>query len=141
MSIHDIPVGLRAITIRQPWIHHILRGEKRLENRSWQPPTLPIILALHAAKSPDMEDYREALSELEGDPTTLTTMGAIVGLIQVGKIHTRRRDVPTGQKDWWGGPCAWEIERVVPLATPVPCKGQLGLWTVPANIRSKLVLT
>ena len=41
---------MKAITISQPWAHLIVRGEKRVENRTW-PTEHRGPLAIHAGKS------------------------------------------------------------------------------------------
>lgn len=41
--------------------------------------------------------------------------------------------------NWEAGRYAWEIAHVVRLPSPIPCKGQLGLWNVPQNILDEIV--
>jgi hypothetical protein len=43
---------MKALTIRQPWIHAILREGKNIENRSWQR-TFRGWVALHASARPE----------------------------------------------------------------------------------------
>ena len=40
--------------------------------------------------------------------------------------------------DYSGSRYAWCLEDVVKLRKPVPCKGALGLWTVPADIAAQI---
>lgn len=41
--------------------------------------------------------------------------------------------------NWTPGRYAWEIAHVLRLSTPIPCKGQLGLWNVPQHIIDEMV--
>lgn len=38
------------------------------------------------------------------------------------------------QQRWWLGPIGWLFFDGVGIRNPVPCKGSLGVWTVPADV-------
>lgn len=56
----------------------------------------------------------------------------IVEFVELGQLH------PHGalKSPWFFGPFGWILEEIRPLAEPVPCKGALGLWTVPAHVEA-----
>lgn len=67
--------------------------------------------------------------------TTPLVTSAIVAVVRFGRP---RPPIAFGGGYWrvasqWG----WPISDMMPLATPVPCKGAQGLWEVPANILDK----
>jgi hypothetical protein len=70
----------------------------------------------------------------------LTPTGYIQGLFPGGRIDlgTRGTWKLTAQEEAFGdfapGRFAWLLADVRPLRTPIPCKGNLGLWTVPEDI-------
>jgi hypothetical protein len=92
------------------------------------------LLALGCA--PDSTDYPDLKRS-----TGLIDFSAIVAVAEVtgchhaddciirasGTMPASRGCSRWGQPDQWH----WELAGVRPLATPVPCRGALGLWTVP----------
>jgi len=130
---------------------------KNVENRSWVIP--PGLYALHAGsrfagrgQSPRHKQYAidvlfhnarsESLTEEQTDllyklqPDDIP-FSSIVGVIRVtGYTHPKDMTVRIG---WYDGKAiANHIELVHTLPTPIPCKGALGLWTVPDNITHQL---
>jgi len=79
----------KALSVRQPWAHAILRGGKNIENRSW-PTELRGTIALHAARSMDAAAVDAFFQFLEArhlagpwathDIVDALPRGAIVGL-------------------------------------------------------------
>ena len=41
--------------------------------------------------------------------------------------------------DFTPGRWAWVMEDVQPLPEPVPCRGWLGIWTVPDDVAEKVM--
>lgn len=159
---------MKALTVCQPWAWAIIRGGKRIENRT-QNWTYRGPLAIHAgrrwskrgAKStlvrnawarthgidPGPHDYySEPLPEwcLSGIYT-----GAIIGTVELVDAHP-----DTGCCRPWGESAYTEhrpngdrerrdvihlvLENPRPLYDPLPCRGALGLWTPPADIIRRL---
>jgi hypothetical protein len=59
---------MKALTICQPYAHLIVRGEKRVENRTW-PTRYTGPLAIHAGKSRQWLSPGDVPAfELKGDP-------------------------------------------------------------------------
>lgn len=143
-----MPKTMRAITIWQPWADLIIRGLKSYETRSWATGYCGPI-AIHAAKFRKLphevyediakaidirpEEYEESwLGQLEkGLPAN--HFGAVLGW---GYMNPPYR---TDGRTWWTktekalgdfspGRLAYPICKVKAYPTPIPAKGQQGLW-------------
>ncbi|MEE8465915.1 MAG: ASCH domain-containing protein [Dehalococcoidia bacterium] len=104
-----------ALSIRQPWAHLIVSGEKDIENRPWHTGYRGRIY-VHAGKTPD-----GLFSEI---PRHITSeqFGAIVGEVDVIDC------VASSESRWFEGPWGWVLANPVAYPVPIPCRGQLGLW-------------
>ncbi len=143
---------MKALSIRQPWAWMIVRAGKHIENRSWRCHYRGPI-AIHASKMPTggagldqvVDDFhagaamaRAAGVDLSSEGTvTLQTLalesGAIVALADVVDCVTE------SGSPWFVGPFGIVLSSIRQTAV-VPCKGALGLWTVPADVESGLVV-
>jgi hypothetical protein len=152
---------MKALSIRQPWAWAIAHGGKDVENRTWgggyRGP-----LAIHAGARWDEDgayDKRilRALHQF-GDrfdpplrverlgPKTLRllrdqqlTPGAVVAVVRVELVCIGQRGC--GCESPWAvqGQYHWRLGDVQPLAEPVPCKGRLGLWDLPADVEAAVM--
>lgn len=128
---------MRAITIRHPWAHLVAASIKRVENRSW-PTAHRGPLAIHAAKLADRLDAGTlAELELRGiaiPPADTLAYGAIIGIVNVVDC-VAFEDLPPALADdpFASGPFCW-ILADARILTPIPCRGQLGLWEAPATM-------
>jgi hypothetical protein len=122
---------MKALSIKQPWVHAILREGKNIENRSWQRDFRGWI-ALHAPAKPHQDnDFPRGMKA-----PNLKTLdySAICGVARVVDIVTKSRS------KWFNQPSpgytnyGWVLADVKRLRTPVKCKGALQLWNVPPNI-------
>lgn len=98
-----------------------------VENRSWKHKA-PFWFLLHASKSPARK--KDLVKEAKHTPQLydwrLTSpRGEIVALVHVASI--RRMSEKDFYKPFCSGPLIWELDRVLPLTTPVPIKGALQL--------------
>lgn len=115
-----------ALTIKQPWAHHILNSGKNIENRTWKLPEhhRNTWIALHAAKLPDKQvtDFPDK---------ELMEYGAIIGLIKFSECI---KDA----KSPWALPnhYHWIISEVEQIK-PVKCRGNQGLWRVSIPLFTK----
>lgn len=114
---------MKVITIKQPHVAAIFARLKRYETRAWQT-SYRGELGIHAARTVDLD-----AQHLDYDSDSL---GAIVGVVElVACIPTS--DVRTF-RDWGDfsrGRFAFELRRPRALATPIPVRGQLGIWNFP----------
>lgn len=142
---------MKALSLTQPWATLIAVGAKTIETRSWSTPYRGP-LAIHASKAmpPDCRAFAYAdpagqvLNDagilLGGDCAALPR-GAIIAtarLLDVVGTNDVMDDVmelacehELAFGDYTPGRFAWILTDVVALPEPIPCKGALGLWTVP----------
>lgn len=131
---------MRAITVRQPWAALILHSRKNIENR-----TRNIVgayrgpIAIHAALTYD--DWAMNQVGRFADHPATRHVGAIVGVVDIVGVH-RARGLGCGRQcEHWGQDIDGvhiELARPRPLATPIPCRGFLGLWTLPTDVAAAL---
>jgi hypothetical protein len=122
---------LKALSIKQPWVHAILREGKDIENRSWQRDFRGWI-ALHASGKPQKGDAFP--SGIKCPDLDTLDYSAICGIARVVDIVTKSRS------KWFNQPphgyinYGWVLADITPLREPIECKGALQLWNVPPNI-------
>lgn len=122
---------MKALTIKQPWLHAILHEGKDIENRSWKR-DFRGWLALHAAKTP-RRDAEFPRGVRVPDLQTLDC-SAICGVARVTGIVTSSRSKWFRQPDRGEINYGWKLENVIVLQKPIRCKGTLNLWDLPPNI-------
>jgi hypothetical protein len=160
-TMKDLDDNLLALSVMQPWGSLIAFGQKALENRSWAPPISMIgkRFAIHASKKLDLDafhDLREGFScsydrsqfpyaTPRDFPTmaiiAITTLSAVVrSLVELDEYCLARGIVETGRHHrWFVGPLGYVLTYTRRLETPVPCKGALGFWRVPGDVRASVV--
>ena len=122
---------MKAITIKQPWVHAILHEGKDIENRSWQR-RFRGWLAIHASGQP----RRGAKFPGGLRVPNLDTLdySAICGVARVVDIVTKSRSKWFWSPDDGSTNYGWVLADVRALKKPIPCKGSLGLWEVSPKI-------
>lgn len=154
-----MPADLRALTLTPEWAWAVCYLDKRVENRTWPAPASIIgqRIAIHAGlKAPDW-NVVEMMARCAGwsvDPRAAQFFapGSDAPVVRPAKLYgtqhrlTRGAIVATAvvsgcravdQRDavgWEAGPWCWDLVDVQVLASPVSCKGALGLWRVPAEL-------
>jgi len=128
---------MKALTICQPYAELIARGEKPIENRTWETPYRGLLF-IHAGKS------RAWLSP--GDETTYAGMpfGALVATAQLAECLHMERAWPEAyahlkSNNHAMGPWCWVLEQVTRIA-PYPMRGFQGLWYVPREIAVSITM-
>ena len=102
-----------AISIRQPWCHHILYDGKDVENRDWRTNFRGEVL-IHASKGFDAED-RDDVIRLN------CPRGGIVGVVEIVDCVTAM------DSDWFFGTYGFVLRNPRPLKF-MPCSGKLGFF-------------
>ena len=154
---------MKALSLSRPWGWAILHLGKRIENRQRRDGRMPSLcrhrgpLLLHAAKSWDKhaEQWIEEHDLDDGHGTLLRTQNAHpAGVVfarctVIGTIHPHGSGVVDDGTAWppEGIDLRWHMRAQYGLIladvepTPlVPCKGALGLWTVPEHVLMTLAL-
>jgi hypothetical protein len=124
---------MKALSIRQPWCWAILNAGKDVENRDWFRQFRGRI-AIHAAKGMTASEFKSAnmfIRRVSGvwcpAPQTIKR-GAIVGTVEIVGC------VRQSNSAWFQGEYGFVLREPIALATPIPYKGALGFWDVPAEI-------
>lgn len=118
---------MKAISIKQPWAIAIFRG-KDVENRS-RPSNYRGPLLIHASLKIDMAGYDFIKKNF---PSVLRCenheRGCIIGKVDMVDCMA---DHPS---KWFAGPFGYVFKNPVLFKTPIPYKGQLGIFNVPDEI-------
>jgi hypothetical protein len=146
-----MPEPLRCLSLTQPYATLVALTEKLTETRSWGTKHRGTV-AIHAAKGfPEHERWlttRWPFAVALG--TTPLVMGVIVAVVSLadcyrfddrtaGVIEAQSRlgQQPRFERffgNYAAGRYGFVLANVRPLATPVPARGMLGLWTAPADV-------
>ena len=118
-----------ALTIHQPWAWAIQELDKRFENRTWAPPAYLVgkSFAIHASKTLEddtLEGFQKSGFQVPADLPT----GAVVAVAHLRGWTDYAPPANHTQHRWWIGPIGWILEDVLPLPTPVPCRGYQKVW-------------
>jgi len=148
-------IPARGLSIRQPWGWAIARRWKPAENRSRRLPLryAGVPVALHASKQydgfADLPDpaAAKALGAAQGEDPLLT-LGAVIAVAVFSGSHylsgtgQNCPGSPAGPCSPWSEPCQWHwaVASVHPLAEPVPCRGALGFWPLPAAVAEAIAV-
>jgi hypothetical protein len=123
--------GLHTLSIRNPWAMEIILGRKDIENRNWKPRLdTPFRLNIHAGKTFDGRAFPWSLLTRE---QCAYRMGALIGIVTVASIHDGYA-CHGHCSSWadWSARWHWELSNAHAI-DPIPMKGRLGLWEVPAD--------
>jgi hypothetical protein len=143
---------MRALTVRQPWAHMIAHCGKNVENRSRRT-SYRGLLAIHAGarsrwdsdgeQSPLVREawreYGHLAAHLDRESPWID-FGAVIAVADLygchmwpaaGSCNGRSRPPcsPWAALDQWH----WQLRNVRRLK-PVPCRGMLGLWSLPPDV-------
>lgn len=156
-------LDLRAITLVRPMSAAIVHGTKRIENRPMDLPKAmrgrETIVAVHAGKGWDGDycrtvraidggigkDQRQGVRVLDGTPyEAYMEDTGIVGLMRLtGRVFTEAPITAMGivhdeYDRWYYGPFGYEIADAAAFPEPIPCRGMLGFWRVPADVIAQM---
>jgi hypothetical protein len=147
---------VKGLSLTQPWATLVAIGAKRIETRSWRTYYRGVI-AIHAARRWTHEDqwlgthepFKAALRAAGLNRATLgcdanaLPRGVIVATARVVDCVSTSQDSPyypddsnpeSDFGDYGPDRWMWVLDDVRPLTEPVPCRGALGLWTVPPDV-------
>lgn len=149
---------MKALTIRQPWAWAVMAGGKTVENRT-RGTKHRGTLAVHAGREWSTRGgqdprvysaialFTRAFEHTAGiiDPALhhdRIAFGALLGTVELVDSHPDTGCCrPWGESAYEeaGGKTRTVLHHLVledprPLAEPVPCRGALGLWTVPEDL-------
>lgn len=135
---------MRALSLSQPWAHVVVHGPKRIENRptALHGPASRLVgarIAVHAAKSYD-EGCLGFIADRGFDlANAVLVRGAVIGAATIEAVHVLPwSGMPAYQRPWAFGPLCILLRDVRAIATPIPCRGMLGFWSLPADVERDL---
>lgn len=110
---------IKALSIKQPYPHHIFHDGKDVENRDWRTRGRGWII-IHAGVSK---------SELDRDDDLHQAMprGGVVGMARIVDC-VEQMDSP-----WFFGRYGFVLKEAFPIQL-VPCKGALGFFALPSDV-------
>ena len=150
--------NVKILPLWQPWASFVVWGEKRNETRSWKPAkNWTGILAILATKTFQDEAkylcatnpfFRRTLEERKFTYDNLKydlPHGAIIGSVELFNVvstdyieqFTTPKEKAFG--DYSAGRFAWLLRQPVELKTPIPLKGQQGMWNAPEEIEQAIL--
>ena len=117
---------MKCLSLRPPWPYCIFHLDKDIENRKW-PTRYRGPLLIHASKTWDKNGYNFLMSAFdEWVPSQgHHVFGAIVGQVELIDC------VDQSDSRWFFGPWGFEFDKPKEFKTPIPYRGQLGLFDVP----------
>lgn len=146
---------MRALSLLEPWASLVAHRLKRFETRSWGTSYRGSI-AIHASKGREavaepgyVEDLFEAAGLAVPDAWPCLPEGYPLGrVVAVATLEdcwrmTPERVAACARQEaafgaWSAGRFAWVLGAVRLLARPVPCRGALGLWALPPEVRREV---
>ena len=130
---------MKAITICQPYAHLIMRGEKRVENRTW-PTSYRGLIAIHAGKSRQWLDceadedqdwtYRIKIADMAFG--AVVAVARLVDCLTIDSIEAGKHDTQypwLREHEHTSGPWCWILDAVSPVG-PWPWRGAQGLYDI-----------
>ena len=134
-----------AFTCTGPYAILILYEIKRTENRSAWPSPSDGRAAITCSKSFCKEEYGQFIAWASANLTTedfeklpswrevKDWPGKIVGVCDYkARERTGRESWDEGYQYWW------DLSNVVRLPDPIPCRGNIGMWQMPAELSTKV---
>ena len=110
---------IKALSIKQPYPHHIFHDGKDVENRDWATRGRGWFI-VHAGVSTSEID--------KSDPEELAMpRGGVVGMARIVDC------VEQMESDWFFGKYGFVLRDAFPLPL-IPCKGALGFFALPADV-------
>jgi len=108
---------IKALSIKQPYPHHIFHNGKDVENRDWPTKGRGWII-IHAGVSK---------SELDGEEEMRLPRGGVVGMARIVDC------VEEMESPWFYGRYGFVLRDAFPLPL-IPCRGQLGFFKLEPDI-------
>lgn len=135
-----MPATLKGITVRLPWAWAIAQGHTKINNCAESTGHRGLI-AIHAGGA--FEDHE--IGRVAG--LTRRSVKDVVATCQLREVVVavaQLVDICAGGPfcecgDWaQPGSSHWRLANVVPLARPVPVRGQVGLWELPPDVAGQV---
>lgn len=144
---------MRALTLTQPWAGLVASGIKLVENRPRhmiKRDAIGTCFAIHASREIDDPTYcrigniAPSLCTQEGYRAWYwlsRITSAVIAVATLDMILDSPYEAPfaADQHRWFFGPIGYVLRDVRALATPVPCRGFQGFWTLSGDVAAAIV--
>ena len=124
----NIPDVIHVLTLKEPWIYHILNSGKDVENRSWRlwSGFEGIPIALHSGKTIDKVSPKYQVEEKKLILGKIQAFTIFWGINPKSKWAIKESN---GKQNW-----NWKIMETWQIPDPIPAIGKQGIWTVPRSL-------
>ena len=147
---------MKALSLIEPWASLVAWGYKTKETRSWGT-SLREVICIHASKSKEVvKDFEEveglfddaglAMPEWWPKRAEDYPLGKIVAVTKLFHCERMTPELIAAQTRqeigfgaWEPGRYAFSLGEARKLETPIPCRGALGFWDVPAELEAQAV--
>lgn len=119
---------MKALTVKQPYAEHIMRGTKTVENRSWQTPYRGR-LVIHTGIRYDEGGFELPHGVILG----------VVDLIDVHSVSDPDWDCSTEDGAHEDSPFHWVLANPWRLLRPIDAAGKRHLWEVTPDLAYRIV--
>ena len=124
----NIPDKIHVLTLKEPWVYHILNSGKDVENRSWKiwNGFTGVAIALHSGKTIDRVSLKYQVEEKK------LILGKIQAFVIFDGLNPESEwaiKETNGKRNW-----NWKIMETWAIPDPIPAIGKQGLWTIPRSI-------
>jgi len=117
---------MKVVTLHQPLAFLAVSGVKTVENRGWRTPHRGWLL-IHAGLSRESLDAELPAGIVRPPPASLA-FGALLGVVWLTACVQYGPDLE--DNPWACGPWRWMLADARPFKTPVPFRGERGLFDV-----------
>jgi hypothetical protein len=152
---------VKALTLTQPWATLVAIGANVIETRDW-PTRYRGTFAIHAAKGfpPDARalcgkrPFRDALAAAGYTAADELPRGAVVAIARLASLlvcgpstlaeiraRSKRGELPPHEADFGDfsdGRYGFVLDDVRRIEPPVPARGMLGFWELPAEVEASV---
>lgn len=141
---------IKALSLWSPWGQYIAMGHKKYETRSFSVSYRGLV-AIHSAKRWTDEEQEAALALHRRFPAIPLIQNPILGavlcicrLLNCVRTESISHSISAHERavgGWAEGRYAWELEVLEVFDTPIPAKGQQGLfdWEIPQTLLEKRI--
>lgn len=146
---------MKSLSLLQPWASLVVLGIKKIESRNWPAPrsaagriAIAASKALRRAEADlfHTSPFREAFAEVGIDSVDLLPRAAILGTVRLTGCQPAETFTTLSDRERAFGNYSneeeqrygWILEAPFRLPEPIPCKGALGLWTVPTDVLARI---
>jgi tetratricopeptide (TPR) repeat protein len=124
---------MKGLSIRQPYAWAVCTGAKTTENRP-KPVSYRGLVLIHASNNPsNMKEFLAATTgKFKREEFAFQAIIGAAELFEVSELNESLENDPTAF-----GPYCWRLRNPHLFRTPIPCKGQVGLFNVSGSEEEK----